>query len=60
VRELFVPIAPQKLTRNTIGIHWYAGHKLAGEYLNKTNGGLVLEGDCIMNRQIRKFQEHEK
>jgi hypothetical protein len=27
--------------KNTIGIHWYAGHPLAGKFLNRTNGGLT-------------------
>ena len=28
-----------RLTANTIGVHWFAGHRLAGEFLNNTNGG---------------------
>ena len=56
VRELLVPVAPMKLTRNSIGIHWYAGHKLAGEYLNRTNGGLNPDNDGVLNKEIKKFR----
>ena len=34
-------IKDAKFPETSIGIHWYAGHSLAGKFLNETNGGLV-------------------
>jgi len=36
----------------SIGIHWYAGSDVAGEYLNKTNGGEENLPDCTLSRII--------
>ena len=40
---------------NTIGIHWYAGHPLAGEYLNKTNGGLRDLPECVITTYLKNY-----
>lgn len=33
----------------SVGCHWYAGHRLAGEFLNRTNGGLLKDNSVIGN-----------
>ena len=58
VKEIFNFPSPMKLTRKSIGIHWYAGHQKAGEYLNLTNGGLTPNNNSVINKQIEKFYEH--
>ena len=57
VNEIFGENAPQKLTKASIGIHWYAGHQLAGKYLNATNGGLKKINNSVIEQQIEKFYE---
>jgi len=37
-----------------IGIHWYAGSKEAGDFLNKTNGGKENLPDCLLSQLIKK------
>jgi hypothetical protein len=41
VDELYKPYPPQRMPVHAIGIHWYAGNRFSGEYLNRTNGGLI-------------------
>lgn len=41
-----------KFTVNSIGIHWYAGHPLTGDYLNITAGGVQNYPQCIMSKII--------
>ena len=58
VHEIFGDNAPQRLTERSIGIHWYAGHQLAGRYLNATNGGLKKLNNSVIEQQIEKFYEN--
>jgi hypothetical protein len=46
----------------TIGLHWYGGDKLAGEFLNKTSGGLKnIPESTIGNLLINyKIKDHGK
>jgi len=43
-----------KITEQTVGIHWYAGHPLAGEFLNSTNGGRKNLPNCILSTLLKK------
>jgi len=54
VKELYADNPPKRLTKNTIGIHWYAGSTFSGEYLNATNGGCV-KNDSFIGKQITEF-----
>lgn len=44
-----------KNIRNIIGIHWYAGHPMAGRFLNKTNGGLKDLPSNTISNLIREY-----
>jgi hypothetical protein len=44
-----------RFTEESIGIHWYAGHQLSGDFLNKTNGGLVNLPDNIIGNILKKY-----
>lgn len=41
-----------KFTEDSIGVHWYAGHPLTGEYLSKTAGGVQNHPPCVMSKVI--------
>jgi len=55
VNELFGTKYSNKITNNTIGLHWYGGSRIAGDYLNNTNGGLYNQGDSMIDMQIRRI-----
>ena len=38
-----------KITSKTIGIHFFAGHPMIGQFLNATNGGLVRQNNILSN-----------
>jgi glycosyltransferase involved in cell wall biosynthesis len=59
VNEIFKPCPRNRLTPNSIGIHWYAGHQIAGEYLNTTNGGLYSTDKTLINLHMRTFRENK-
>ena len=46
VPDIYAHIYPEnasaRFTKGSIGCHWYAGHKLSGEFLQKTNGGINI------------------
>jgi len=44
-----------RYTNNSIGLHWYAGHPLAGQYLQQTRGGLQAEADCVIGKTLRSL-----
>jgi len=47
-REIFSPPKlSSRFTDKTIGIHWYAGGKFAGAYLNRTGGGAFPDKNLI-------------
>ena len=52
-KELFTKTSIDRFTENTIGVHWYGGSKIAGAYLNNTNGGLNTHGNSIIDKLIR-------
>ena len=43
-----------KFKKNTIGIHWYAGHPLWGKFMKDTDGGLKNLGQNIISNVLRK------
>lgn len=47
--------SPPRFTEFSIGVHWYAGHRQWGEFLNQTDGGLSNLPNCIMSSVLRKF-----
>ncbi len=47
IKEIYETSDMSKFTPSSIGLHWYAGHLLAGEFLNKTNGGLIPHNSVI-------------
>ncbi len=51
-KRLFTTPFPNRITDNTIGVHWYGGSGLAGKYLNKTNGGVDIHGNSIIDQLI--------
>jgi hypothetical protein len=53
VKELFSGGNPDRLTNNTIGVHWYAGNHIAGKYLNDTNGGLNTQNNSIIDKLLK-------
>jgi glycosyltransferase involved in cell wall biosynthesis len=58
VDELFAKeSAPNRMTKNTIGIHWYGGHQVSGKWLNENNGGLLRGGRSIIDKKIEFIQE---
>lgn len=47
ISEIFgSPPCPRE-NLNTIGIHWYAGSQMAGEFMSRTNGGLDRHSSTI-------------
>jgi mannosyltransferase OCH1-like enzyme len=47
---------PARFTRNSIGIHWYAGHPLWGAFIKNTNGGLVNLPDNIIGNVLKNIK----
>lgn len=45
-----------KFKPGAIGLHWYAGHKLAGEFLINTNGGVINLPDNVLGNLIRRMR----
>lgn len=41
-----------QFTKQSIGLHWYAGHPLAGEFLEKTNGGKLFLINNVISKTI--------
>lgn len=35
IENIFTPFSPNRLAPHSLGIHWYAGHPMAGEFTNK-------------------------
>ena len=60
VDEIFGAKYSNKITNNTIGIHWYGGSKIAGDYLNDNNGGLYCHGNSTIDVQIRRINALRK
>lgn len=41
--------------KGNIGLHWYAGSKQAGEFLNQTNGGKEQLPNILISKVIRQY-----
>jgi SAM-dependent methyltransferase len=41
-----------RFTNHSIGLHWYAGHPLAGQYLQETKGGVNAIPDCVLGKTL--------
>jgi hypothetical protein len=51
IKNIFRSISSKLIHRDTIGLHWYAGHPLAGEFLFKTAGGYFSQQiPCLISR----------
>ncbi|MFH0806007.1 MAG: methyltransferase domain-containing protein [Patescibacteria group bacterium] len=50
INEIYQSTDTSKLLPTSIGLHFYAGHNLAGEFLQKTNGGLNISNDCLPSK----------
>lgn len=57
IRDIYNSNHP-RFTKNSIGIHWYGGHPLAGAFLNATNGGLTNLPNNIIGNLIHEQQIH--
>ena len=53
IKEIFSMGDLGKYTKDSIGLHWYAGHPLAGEYLNKYNGGESLIDESVITKTVK-------
>jgi len=53
ISNMFIGNDLSKITEHTIGVHWYAGHQLAGRYLNDTNGGLTNLHQCVITSLLK-------
>jgi hypothetical protein len=42
-------------SKNAIGLHWYAGHPMAGRFLNKTDGGRKDLPICTLTNLITPY-----
>jgi len=62
VGEIFGTKHVNKITNNTIGIHWFGGNKISGKYLNSTNGGLYSEYNSVIDNYMNliKFKSDVK
>lgn len=50
VKELYAEPGGERFTSQSIGVHWYAGHPLAGEFLRSTDGGRINLPNSIIGR----------
>jgi len=51
-KEIYDGTKPN-FTEGTIGLHWYAGSNMAGDFLNKTNGGMTNLSDNIIGNLLK-------
>jgi len=49
--------SPPLFTDNTIGIHWYAGHPLWGDFIKDTNGGKENIGDNVIGTILKTWDK---
>lgn len=45
-----------KFTKDSIGLHWYAGHRAWGKFINDTNGGLINLPNSIIGNVLRNYE----
>jgi hypothetical protein len=48
---------PSHFTDNSIGIHWYGGHPLWGNFIKETNGGLSNLPNNVIGNVLRKISQ---
>jgi len=53
IKEIYQSTDMSRFTPTSIGLHWYAGHTLAGEFLQRTNGGVGVNSDCLPGKIIK-------
>lgn len=53
VKGIFRMSDSQKIDRDTVGIHWYAGHPLVGEFLSRTAGGVNNLPPCLISKLLK-------
>ena len=53
VKNIFRINDTSKIDYNTIGVHWYAGHPLAGAFLSITAGGVYNFPPCLISRLLQ-------
>jgi len=53
VNNLFTQDNLSVISEGTIGLHWYAGHKAAGEFLNKSMGGETNLPKCSLTSFLK-------
>ena len=41
-----------RFTNDSIGLHWYAGHNFAGDFLKVTNGGFNNPKTCVLGKVL--------
>jgi hypothetical protein len=44
-----------RFTKNSIGVHWYAGHPLWAKFIELTNGGIKNLGNSIICNVLKQF-----
>jgi hypothetical protein len=57
IKSIFKSKQLDLFTSNSVGLHWYAGHPLAGKFLCDTDGGLKCKDDCVMSIILNKIKE---
>ena len=55
IHEIFAPVnRKERFTKNSLGVHWFAGAKIAGEYINKITHENYCDTNNVLCRAIRK------
>jgi len=52
ISDIYKSTNMERYTNDSIGLHWYAGHPLAGQYLQQTRGGVQAEADCVIGKTL--------
>lgn len=55
IRLIYTPKTPVKFSEGSVGLHWFAGHALAGKFLQDTNGGIMNYPNNIIGNLIKKL-----
>jgi len=53
IKDIYQSPDTSKFTPTSIGLHWYAGHNLAGDFLKKTNGGINVGNDYVIEKVLK-------
>jgi MoaA/NifB/PqqE/SkfB family radical SAM enzyme len=52
IGEIYKTSSMERYTKNSIGLHWYAGHPLAGEFLKQTKGGVIDIPNNVLGKTL--------